>query len=109
MKYYYLDKKLKNKDETAMFKTILKTKLRLLYYIAKILPPCPIKENEESGRIFKKYFKFCNKMRKKINQLPAETREYIVLKYLIPVINIFFNKNYVNCAQVALLTCAQRN
>lgn len=107
MKYYYLDKKLKNKDETAMFKTILKTKLRLLYYIANILPPCPIKENEESGRIFKKYFKFCNKMRKKINQLPAETREYIVLKYLIPVINIFFNKNYVNCAQVALLTCEE--
>lgn len=94
---------------TRLFLRKLKTiiGLSLLYYILKTLPILPIKWNENENFIFKNYFKFTSQIRKYLNQLSLDDRERIVKKYLIPTINIFFNKNYVNCAQVTLLICEE--
>lgn len=85
----------------------IETKVKILFYIAKFLPVHSIEWNENENIFFRKYFKIFGRVRNKINHLSNEEREKLVLKYLIPTINNFFNKNYVNCAQVTLLTCEE--
>lgn len=53
------------------------------------------------------YFKKINRLRFVINNLPATERDRLARTYIIPFINILFDKNYPNLAQYALLACEE--
>jgi glycosyltransferase involved in cell wall biosynthesis len=67
------------------------------------LPNAKVINKEQHPRILNLFQSFINRYRKYLNSKKEKKREYIAEKYLIPITNILFDKNYVNFAQLLLL------
>lgn len=70
---------------------------------AKLLPHMPVRDYERYPRWLKRHDRIFTAARHAINRAPVEWREKIAINYLIPTINILFDKNYINYAHVLLL------
>jgi len=67
------------------------------------IPAAKLVNKEQHPKILRLYSLFIKRYRKYINNKKRKEREYIAEKYLIPIVNILFDKNYVNFAQLLLL------
>lgn len=76
---------------------------KLFLFITQCLPKVFIKKSNTSPKIFLKFTKKIDKLNERINTIPLEQKDYLVKRYIIPAINILFDKNYVNAAQYTLL------
>ena len=68
-----------------------------------LFPNAKLINKEQHPRILSLFKIFIERYRKYLNNKKRKEREYIAEKYLIPVTNILFEKNYVNFAQLMLL------
>lgn len=76
---------------------------RFLLRVIKLLPPAKIKITYKNCTFTRKWYKFIELLRCVLNSLTPAEREKYILTYYIPIVNILFDKNYVNIAQYTLL------
>ena len=74
-----------------------------LYVLAKLIPKNRIENYEMFPRALIYFEHFINIVRLKLNKEDSKYRQEITRKVIMPCINILFDKNYVNYAQLLLL------
>ncbi len=77
--------------------------LKILNFIVQHLPERKIKLRMEEGMLFNNIFApGVERLRCVLNGMPAVKRDKFAKKYIIPMVNAFFDKNRINYAQYLL-------
>ncbi len=74
-----------------------------MFFLVRFLPKTTIESNKNETNFFRhQYLKRISIIRENLNKCSLEKREKLVIKYIIPMLNLLFDKNYVNYAQFGL-------
>jgi hypothetical protein len=76
----------------------------LLLLLAKYLPELRVHQAEPYPRLLKYIQLLSTIVRECVNNLPAASRAQIARNYLLPLVNLLFERNYVNWAQLMLFS-----